>query len=154
MPILLLMALPFLEVYVLYQAGLVFGFVNLIFFLLVKMMIGRIIMKRAGVVSGQNPLGAAALGMSGMLISFPVLITSALGVLILLPPTRWLLSKVFKNLFKNFSQSANFKVFNFGSFQGQNPFAQSNFNQSFSQERDVTPQVIDVRPIQKTDKKD
>ncbi len=150
MPILLLVALPFIEVYLLYQAGLAYGFINLIFFLLVKVMIGRMIMQRAGAVAQQNPLSAAPLGLGGLFIAAPALLTSAVGVLIVLPPTRWLLSRVFKNLFKNFAGRTNFKVFNFGEFPGQNPFTQGGFNQqSFTQERDVTPQIIDVRPIKK-----
>ena len=156
MPILILMALPLVEVYLLYLAAISFGFVNLIFFLLVKGMIGKMIMRKASLNAGEakNLLSTASLGLAGLLISLPALITSSVGVLILLPPTRWLLSKLFKNLFKNLSTQANFKVFNFGGMSGQNPFAQqSDFSSRQPHERDVTPLVIDVTPINKSDDK-
>lgn len=152
MPILFLFGLPFLEIYFLYEAAIVFGFVNLIFFLITKAMIGRIIMRRASLAGQKDISAAAALGIGGLLISLPALLTNSIGLLILFPPTRWLLMKIFKNIFKNLAQKGNFQVFNFGAgMPGQPP---NPFTQNFSQERDVTPMVIDVRPIQNTDKKE
>lgn len=165
MPLLLLFALPFLEVYCLYWAGVTFGFVNLIFFLIVKGLIGKLIMRRASFVGTKNPqniVASASLGVGGLLISLPTILISSIGVLILFPPTRWLFSKFFKKMFANQQNlGANFRVFNFGNFGGfpppngfheANPFADN--ASPLTQERDVTPQIIDVRPIQNTDKKD
>ena len=161
MPILIL-ALPVLEVILLYQVGLAFGFVNLIFFLIVKGMIGKLFMRRASLL-GQNPrpeqmLTVMTSGLGGLLVSLPVLLTSLLGLLLLLPPTRWLLTKLFKNLFSRLSQSGNFKVFTSRNFAGFTNRGQddvfANSDESFSHERDVTPKIIDVRPIRIKDKKD
>lgn len=156
MPILILMLLPFLEVYFLFQAAMVFGLVNLIFFLLVKGMIGKMIMRQANVgTQTQDLMAGAMLGLSGLLISLPALLTNCLGLLLLLPPTRWLLKKLFKNLFSKLASQSQFKVFNFGTMGGaQNPFARSNQEMQFTQERDVSPMVIDVSPIAKSEKKD
>ncbi len=168
MPILLLMALPFLEVYVLYEVALVYGFMNLLFFLIIKGMIGKMIMRYASQrgLNGLNDLRvgaqAAVLGLAGLLITLPALITNTVGLLMLFPPTKWLLMKIFKKAFNNFSNNGNFRTFNFGRFNsgmpGQKPFTSGNFDPSFHQnlggERDFTPRIIDVSPIQKTEKKD
>ncbi len=152
MPVLLLFALPFLEIYFLYEAALLFGFVNLVFFLIVKSMIGKMIMRQGGQPNTQQDISkAAALGISGLLISLPALLTNVVGLLILFPPTRWLLMKIFKNIFKNLAQKGNFQVFNFSAGM---PGGTQPFQQRFERERDVTPLVIDVSPIQKTDKRD
>lgn len=163
---LIVLLIPILEITALYQATLAYGFLNLIFFLIIKGLIGKLIMRRATMLGAggqqqtQKVLSAVSTGLAGFLISLPVLITSAIGVLLLLPPTRWLLTKFFKNLFAKLSQSPNFKVFTNMSF-GQN-FGQSvvqdftGFRKSpdFTNERDVSPQIIDVRPIRIEDKKD
>ena len=154
----IVLLIPILEITALYQATLAYGFLNLIFFLIIKGLIGKLIMRWATMVGGlgqqqtQKVLTVVSTGLAGFLISLPVLITRSVGVLLLLPPTRWLLTKFFKNLFAKLSQSPNFKVFtntsfgqNFGGF-GQSP--------DYSRERDVSPQIIDVRPIRIEDKKD
>ena len=166
-----ILAMPVLEVILLYQTGLAFGFVNLIFFLILKGMVGKLIMRRASVL-GQNPrpehmLTVMTSGLGGLLISLPVLFTSLLGLLLLLPPTRWLLTKLFKNLFSRLAQSGNFKVFSSRNFTGFNHMGQEdafsrqkpqspfvNPDEKFSFERDVSPKIIDVRPIRVKDKKD
>ncbi len=161
MPILIL-AIPILEVMLLYQAAIAYGFLNLVFFLIMKGMIGKLIMRRASSIGNQQRpehlISAMGNGFAGLLISLPVLLTSAVGVLLLLPPTRWILMKLFQKLFARMSQAGNFKVFtsqNFG--QNFNGFANRPFvdpNENLSGERDVTPQIIDVRPIPIKDKKD
>ncbi len=155
MPILLIAAVPFLEIYLLFKAGNAFGFVNLIFFLVIKAMIGRIIMRRANLMGTQKDLvTAAAIGLGGFLLTLPALLTSIVGLLILFSPTRWMLSRIFKNAFKKLTSQSSFKVFNFGGMPGQDPFVKAEFKQHFSSERDVTPLVIDVTPIKKSENRD
>jgi UPF0716 family protein affecting phage T7 exclusion len=163
---LIVLLIPVLEITALYQASLAYGFLNLVFFLIIKGMIGKLIMRRAAAIGNslggqqqqQKLVSAVSNGLAGFLISLPTLIISFIGFLLLLPPTRWVLTKMFKNLFAKISQSGNFKVFtntSFGqNFNGFGPKAFSNQDRNSSNERDVTPQIIDVRPIPIKDKKD
>jgi UPF0716 family protein affecting phage T7 exclusion len=163
---LLVLLIPILEITALYQATLAFGFLNLVFFLIIKGMTGKLIMRRATMIGGggqqqtQKVISAVSTGLAGFLISLPVLITSLVGILLLLPPTRWLLTRMFKNIFAKLAQSSNFKVFtntsfgqNFGQNAGQH-FGGFRQGPDFTNERDVSPQIIDVRPIRIEDKKD
>ncbi|MFI5206322.1 MAG: FxsA family protein, partial [Candidatus Paceibacterales bacterium] len=157
MPLILFFGFPFVEIYLLVKAGEIFGYGNLLFFLVLKGFFGLTLMRLgaqgvsldASQTNLQRPVSTkVAMGIGGLLLMIPGLITSSIGLLILLRPTRFILGYFLKSAVAAGFKSGGVRVFNFQSGFG-GPFGPEGHNSQkrtypneFAEtvERDVSPQ--------------
>jgi UPF0716 protein FxsA len=150
---LFLLLLPFAEIYLLYTVGVEVGFLPLLAFLILSGFVGMSIMRTQSSVmmaqfqqqlnTGKLPpnqmLKGPLIFVGGLLLMIPGLITKTIGLLLILPGTRFLASLVFRKLLAQQISKGRVHVFSSGGgfAWGSRPSA----------ERDVSPQIIDVTPL-------
>lgn len=118
--LMLLLALPFLELYGLFRFAATFGLVNLLIWVVLTAVVGFTLIRlamyrwvvRVGGSSRQGqrqaldqPLTIAKLAsygwlwLAGILLMLPGLIADGLGILLAIPPTRYVVTTVFRRVF-------------------------------------------------------
>ncbi len=163
--ILLILLLPFLEVYVIYQTGLRIGALNTLGFLILNSFLGLSIIKSQGLALVRQSQEAFARGeipkdksfirlltiIAGFLFLIPGFVTDVIGFLLLLPGTRHLIAFVAQKWIKRQIEKGRIRFFGGGAGAGGfSTFGQDPFTRYPNHERDVSPQVIDVTPIKVT----
>ncbi len=127
MPLLFLLAWPFAEIWVYIKVGAQMGAGNVILAILVTGLLGILVLRyqgfkalnsmQADLAKGALPtdalLDSVLLFGVGVLLILPGLITDALGLLLLLPPTRWLIRYLFRSKITGMFQSGQFSSFTF-----------------------------------------
>lgn len=120
--LLLFIVVPILELYVIIQVADGIGVVETIFLLILVSVIGAWLVKREGLsvlrkvqtqlAQGQMPtkqiVDGALIMLAGALMLTPGFITDAVGVLLLIPPTRVLFRRLVMSRFKGRVQVASF----------------------------------------------
>jgi UPF0716 protein FxsA len=116
--VVIFLVVPIAELYVIVQASQAIGFLNTLGLLIVVSIVGAWLVKREGlrvwgrfqqqVAAGQSPSREIADGVcilaAGVLLIAPGFMSDALGVLLLLPPTRALLRPVLVRRFAGSSR--------------------------------------------------
>jgi UPF0716 protein FxsA len=127
MPLLLLLAWPFAEIGVYIKIGAQIGAGNVILAILGTGFLGMVVLRyqgfkafnsmRADLARGALPtdslLDSVLLFGAGVLLILPGLITDALGLLLLLSPTRWFIRYFFKGRITGIFQTGQFSSFTF-----------------------------------------
>lgn len=127
MPLLILLAWPFAEIWVYIKVGAQMGAGNVILAILGTGLLGILVLRyqgfkalnsmQADLAKGSLPtdalLDSVLLFGAGVLLILPGLITDALGFLLLLPPTRWLIRYFFKGKITGIFQAGQFSSFTF-----------------------------------------
>ncbi len=127
MPILILLAWPFAEIWVYIKVGAQMGAGNVILAILGTGFLGMLVLRyqgfkalnsmQADLARGALPtdalLDSVLLFGAGVLLILPGLITDGLGLLLLLPPTRWLICYLFRGSLTGMFQSGRFSSFTF-----------------------------------------
>lgn len=170
--LLLLLALPVLEIYVLVQSGVRFGVSHTLFALLGIGVLGAGLARSQGryiltrlqttVARGQTPTSDLLQGLlvflGGVLFLVPGFITDLVAIFFVLPGTRHLIAEAMRRRLvkkmRSGATSGGFSVFVGGPFGsgdfrpaggGSSRPSESNAGDEFA--RDVSPKVIDVTPI-------
>jgi UPF0716 protein FxsA len=118
-PLWILLGLPLLELYLITKAGLMFGFITVLLWLLVSGAIGaRILQSRSwaiwnrvqqAIAAGQSPgrelLDSAFVIAGGILLVVPGFLTDVLAVLCLLPPSRAWMGRYLETRFAGLAPS-------------------------------------------------
>lgn len=170
MPVFLLFIAYFLlEGYSLAYFWQVFGFVNLLFALLVGAVLGIGILRTQGrymifrmqqsLARGQTPTDDIILGImsfaAGILFLIPGFISDLVALFFILPGLRWIALRSVKRRIGRMMSGGNFRVFTYGmGMRGPGPgggFYTGPQDQTEPPEegwmRDVSPRVIDVKPV-------
>ena len=169
---LLFLIFPFAEVYTYYKFIEAYSFLDAVLFTMTSGILGVIVMSSQGraafvgvqaeLAQGKIPanmiLHRAVLMLGGLLLFIPGILSDVIGLLCIMPGTRHLIVWYVKfSLLKGITKgSVRFFTSNMGGFTagfggfGQGPFARPNASVD-NDERDVTPQVIDVTPKNKID---
>lgn len=93
--------------------------------------------------SGSLPKPNILMFIAGVLFIIPGYVTDILALLLLFPPTAWLVKKMFQHKLKKFQESGNVKFY--GSFAGQ---ARQSYERPMGREQlSHDPNVIDVEVI-------
>lgn len=156
MPILILIA----EVLLVYNFVVAYGFLNFILFYAVSTMFGVLIVRavgskslrefQTGHASASNSalISRGLLFLSGLLLIVPSMATKIAGVVLIIPPVRWLMAIAFSNFLMKRVFSANSFVHQFGNngfkfyySQGGNPFQTA----QRQQENEYSDNVIDAQ---------
>jgi UPF0716 protein FxsA len=146
-----------LEVYAVMQIWDHFGFLNMLFAFMLGAILGIGIVRNQGryvlgkmqdsFVRGQLPtdqvLHSLLIFLGGLLLITPGFVNDVIGLLFVLPGSRHLLAAYLKPRLASKIKTGNFRTFTFGNM-GHTGSAQKN-NDGW--QRDVTPKVIDVKPI-------
>lgn len=170
---LFLIAIPAGEIYFLYKAGQVVGFLKVLIYLMMMGFLGSALLKaqgqemmlkaQAALSRGEVPTGAPLHGMlgilGGILLVVPGIMSDIVGLLCILPGTRhllaffmryWLAKQIARGRMHVFGKmgGAGFGTGSFGGFGGPYPGQSQDQGRDFSRDaRDVSPKVIDVTPI-------
>lgn len=174
--ILLFIAWPFIEIYLFIKVVNIYGFFNAFMATLTAFFIGLLIIKAQsrtflikvqselaqGKVPAVSVINSALLFLGGVLICVPGFFSDFIGVLLVLPGSRHLLALYVRSYLARKISNGTFKVFTNGfgggfggGFQKRHPF--ENNSQDFGSiqdERDVSPRVIDVKPISSTEERE
>jgi UPF0716 protein FxsA len=175
MKALVLLALPFAEIYLtFFVVGKFVGGWMLLLWFVMAFMVGRQIMRGATKVimpqmqqaqHGQTPdlnnnvLSAFCLALAGFLFIFPGVLTDIFATLLLLPPIQKLFFKQMQSALQ--ARSGSFMTMGMGGMggfaQGQSPFGQAPFGQSpfggrspFDQSNVVEGEARDITPTAST----
>lgn len=139
-----------------------FGFINTIFALLAGFVLGTGIIRNQGRFLLMKVQQASARGeplsdpllhsmmifLSGMLFILPGFISDVIAIFLLLPGTRHLFIALGRRRLERQFRAGGFRVFTFNGTGGfSTGFGQSRPQEPHSQMRDVSPKVIDVKPI-------
>jgi UPF0716 protein FxsA len=163
-PILLLLLLPIIEIYVLVQVGALFGFVNTVFALLAAFVLGvgiakaqgRYIMAKmqASLTQGEIPQSEVLHGLlvfiGGVLFLIPGFVTDLAALFFVIPGPRHLLVAYFRRKIEQQIRSGQFRVFSYGNFGGGFGTNEARPRTQARPEewtRDVSPKVIDIKPV-------
>lgn len=159
---LLFIMFPILEIYVLVKVGGQYGVMNTLFLLLLIAIVGsglarsqgRALLSKsqAALARGEVPAGAALHGifvfLGGLLLVIPGFISDFVGLLCVLPGSRHLLVELARRKLAHQAKLGRIHVFTAGSSMNyQERYQDFRPGQENSQERDVSPKVIDVTPI-------
>ena len=162
MPLLLVLSYFLLEGYSLAQFWKHFGFVNLLFALLAGAVFGFGVLRSQGrymltkmqqnLVRGLTPpdeiLHGILIFVAGVLFVIPGFASDLLALFLLVPGPRHLTVAVFKRRFANLAKTGGFRVFTYGGGFGSGPKGTSTgATNDDGWTRDVSPRVIDVKPI-------
>lgn len=164
MALLLLLLLPFVEIYVLIQVGSRIGFVNTVFALLAIGVLGGGLAKAQGrqifqslqssLAQGQAPATRILHGflvfLAGVLFVIPGFVTDVFGILLLLPGTRHLIAFYLSRQLEKKLRAGQFRVFTAGAGWARRTSQSAHSSSANAEEaftRDVSPKVIDVTPI-------
>ena len=172
---LLLVLYPILEIYAIFEIGSRIGFINTFFALLACFVLGLGFAKAQGryvlgrmqeALSQQrmpndDVLHGLVTFAGGILLAIPGFISDAIALLLILPGTRHLVVYYLKTRFAPKIKDGSFKVFSFGGMSGMGGFGNMGsrptsgptFEDEPRFEREVTPLVIDVKPIKPNQKK-
>jgi UPF0716 protein FxsA len=149
-----------LEIYVFLQAWDRFGFLNLMFAFALGAILGIGLVRNQGryvlrkmqesLVRGQLPADEVLHGLliflGGLMLIAPGLISDAIGLLFIIPGPRHVIAFYLKPRLANKIKTGNFRVFSFGSMGGGGQRTGASPNGD-GWARDVSPKVIDVKPI-------
>ena len=176
MALLLLVLLPFLELYTLVKVGSQLGWINTLFALVAIGILGaglarsqgRYVLARlqASLARGEAPEREIVSGLlvfvGGVFFLIPGFITDVVGLLLVFPLTRYLFVSYVTKKLTTRARSGGFKVFTFGGaggmggmaggFRTHAPHAERPVEQEWNAE--LPPNVIDVTPISSETKED
>ncbi len=167
------MAWPFAEIYLFVKVVQTYGFFNAFMATLTAFFFGLLVVKSQGrtflmkvqaeLAQGKVParsmINSALIFIGGVFILIPGFFSDVMGLLLILPGTRHALSLYVRTYLARKVANGSFKIFtsgfgsNFGMGNGPQGFGNSR-GPEFKSERDVTPQVIDVKPISSTEERD
>ena len=134
---LLVICFPVLEIYLLIKVGSIIGAMNMVLWIFASALFGiwyarahsqySMMQMRADIEQGKLPqnnlMDSVLISLGGILLVLPGLITDALGLLLIFPLTRHLISKQAGQFFQKRAGSSNTYIFtssgNFGSHPGQ-----------------------------------
>lgn len=160
------LAWPFLEIYLFIKVVGVWGWFNALMATLTGFFFGLLIVKSQGriffanvqaeLAQGRVParsmINSSLLFIGGFFILVPGFFSDIIGILLVLPGSRHLIALYVRTYLARKVVNGSFKIFSGGFAQG---FGQGRpSGREFTQERDVTPQVIDVKPISSTEERD
>ncbi len=170
---LLFIAWPFVEIYLFVKVVERYGFFNAFMATLTAFFFGLLIIKAQGrtllmnvqseLAQGKVParsmINSALLFIGGFFILLPGFFSDVMGLLLILPGTRHIFSLYVRTYLARKISNGTFRVFNGGFGAG---FGMGGPSQGFGRtqgpvgrsERDVTPQVIDVKPISSTEERE
>lgn len=172
--ILFFLLFPFLEIFIFVKAVQAFGFFHafmailtaFFFGLLIVQSLGRTFLMKVqmelqqGKVPAKTLINSALIFIGGLFIMLPGFFSDFIGLLLVLPGTRHLFSLSVRMYLARKISSGSFRVFNSGFSAGfgrggggQSPSGSRGFGKS-PDERDVTPKVIDVKPISSTEERE
>lgn len=165
---------PFLEIYLFIKAVQAYGFFHPLMATLTAFFFGLLIVKaqgrtllfkvqaelQQGKVPAQTLINSALLFIGGVFIMVPGFFSDVMGLLLVLPGSRHLMSLYVRTYLARKISAGTFRVFNsgFGAGFGRGPFENNppGFgNSEFGDNsRDVSPRVIDVKPISSTEERE
>lgn len=170
--LLFFLAWPFIEIYVFVKVVQTYGFFNAFMATLTAFFFGLLIVKAQGrtflmnvqaeLAQGKVParsmINSALFFMGGFLILVPGFFSDVMGLFLILPGTRHAMSLYLRAFLARKISSGSFRVFKGGFGAG---FGMGGPSQGFGKrgpefrtERDVTPEVIDVKPISSTEERE
>lgn len=161
MPFLIFVCYIVTEVYAFNWVWDHFGFVNTLFAMMFSAILGIGIVRNQGryvlrktqeaMARGQAPTDPVLHGLlvllGGLLFIFPGFVSDVLGLLFVLPGTRHLIARFLKPRLARGMAGGNFRVFTFGAGPRAQPQREADPAPPGGWERDVSPKVIDVKPI-------
>jgi UPF0716 protein FxsA len=168
--LLFLLLWPFLEIFLFIKAVQIYGFFHVFMATLTAFFFGLLIVKaqgrtllfkvqaelQQGKVPAQTLINSALLFIGGTFIMVPGFFSDIVGILLVLPGSRHLMSLYVRTYLARKISSGTFRVFNsgFGAGFGQGPSENNSQGFGTTSERDVSPRVIDVKPISSTEERE